>query len=137
MNEDMKQAIAAQVLAGLKPVLSEINERFEKMDGRFEKLDDRFEKLDDRFEKLERTTRGIALNVAKLNGEMSEVKRSLKEDVASKKDISRLHERIDDFLPAVEASRRDRKMASDAFMGLQRTLDDYGRRITRLEARGA
>lgn len=126
MNEDMKQAIAAQVLAGLKPVLLEINERFEKIDGRFERLDDRFEKL-------ERTTRGIALNVVKLNGDMS----VLKEHVASKKDISRLHERIDDFLPAVEASRRDRKTASDAFMGLQRTLDDYGRRISRLEARGA
>jgi chromosome segregation ATPase len=150
MDEDMKRELngVKKAVADLTKTVGDlakavhdgfarVDQRFEQVDRRFEQVDRRFGKADDRFDSLEGIARRTAIQVAKLTGDVSDIKVTIATKMATKDDLSLIHTRLDAFLPEIEASRRERALHSDAYMLHQNRLNQHERRLSRLESERA
>jgi uncharacterized coiled-coil DUF342 family protein len=138
MDEPMKQIVAA-----LKPLFNELRDELRtemhglraEMHAGFAKTDQKFDKLGREVSGIRGVTRRTAIQVAKLVGDVSDIKHTMASTMATKDDISLVHSRLDTFLPEILASRRERDEHSDAYMLHQNRLDAHERRLSRLEGR--
>ena len=137
MSEEMRQALAdvKSELNGVKTTLSAVVSRVDGIETRLGDVETRLGGVETRLGGVETRLEKGMLAISGLTGEMAEVRHILEHKVATKEDMRRVFDFIDDMAPLIEAARRDRKAASHQYLKHEDRLDEHERRIQKLEER--
>ena len=107
----------------------------DKIDSVEQKLTDKINSVEGRVSNLETITKNIAIDLAKTQSDVRDIKHDMATKMATKDDISRIMNAIDQFSSEYISYRNKDTLRGDAIMRHEKQIANHEKRISSLEGK--
>jgi len=129
IESDNNQPATKNDLTELKTGLNQ------KIDSVEQKLTDKIDSVEGRVSNLETITKNIAIDLAKTQSDVRDIKHDMATKMATKDDISRIMNAIDQFSSEYISYRNKDTLRGDAIMRHEEQIANHEKRISSLEGK--